>query len=114
MVSWVDAIDEAYERKNLRCASLATEVDQWGWKVRVRPVKVGRRGFVTFSTTRLLKEEGIKGPASRTVAEQRSPWLWLKRKDQVWASSNHFSHQATHAQVWSACGGPFPAKGVLW
>jgi len=56
-----DAIDEAFERKKLCYAGLALEADQRGWKVRVRPVEVGCRGFLAFSTTRLLKEFGIRG-----------------------------------------------------
>ncbi|MGH0140139.1 UNVERIFIED_CONTAM: hypothetical protein FKN15_010183 [Acipenser sinensis] len=45
-VPWEDAVDEAYERKKLRYAQLATEAEQRGWRVRVYPVEVGCRGFV--------------------------------------------------------------------
>ncbi|MGH0145913.1 UNVERIFIED_CONTAM: hypothetical protein FKN15_040099 [Acipenser sinensis] len=38
-VPWEDAVDEAYERKKLRYAQLATEAEQRGWRVRVYPVE---------------------------------------------------------------------------
>jgi len=44
-VPWEDAVDEAYERKKLWYAHLATEAGQWGWRVQVYPVEVGCRGF---------------------------------------------------------------------
>ncbi|KAK0134318.1 hypothetical protein N1851_012108 [Merluccius polli] len=57
------------------------------------PVEVGCRGFVASSTSRLLKEVGIRGQAQRktikelvTAAERSSHWLWLKRKETVWAA----------------------------
>ncbi len=91
-VPWEEAIDEAFERKRLRYADLAAEAEDRGWKVNVRPVEVGCRGFVASSTTRLLKEVGIRGQAQRktikdlaTAAERSSHWLWLKRKETVWA-----------------------------
>ncbi|MGH0129397.1 UNVERIFIED_CONTAM: hypothetical protein FKN15_024126 [Acipenser sinensis] len=40
-VPWEDAVDEAYERKKLRYAQLATEAEQRGWRVWVYPVEVG-------------------------------------------------------------------------
>ncbi|MGH0136670.1 UNVERIFIED_CONTAM: hypothetical protein FKN15_037521 [Acipenser sinensis] len=55
-VPWEDAVDEAYERKKLWYAQLATEAEQRGWKVQVYPVEVGCRGFVSLSTTRFLKD----------------------------------------------------------
>ncbi|KAJ8353668.1 hypothetical protein SKAU_G00212350 [Synaphobranchus kaupii] len=90
-VPWEDAIDVAYERKKLRYANLAAEAEERGWDVKLRPVEVGCRGFVASSTTRLLKEVGIRGQAQQnaikelaTVAERSSHWLWLKRKETVW------------------------------
>lgn len=92
-VPWEDAIGEAYERKRLRYADLAAEVEARGWNVKVWPVEVGCRGFVARTTTKLLKEVGIRGQAQRRVvkklasaAEQSSHWLWLKRKDTTWAA----------------------------
>ncbi len=91
-VPWEEAIDEAFERKWLRYADLAAEAEDRGWKVNVRPVEVGCRGFVASSTTRLLKEVGIRGQVQRktikdlaTAAERSSHWLLLKRKETVWA-----------------------------
>lgn len=92
-VPWEDAIDEAFERKRLRYANLAAEAEGRGWNVKVWPVEVGCRGFVASSTTRLLKEVGIRGQSQRraikelaTVAERSSHWLWLKRRDSTWAA----------------------------
>ena len=91
-VPWEEAIDEAFERKRLRYANLAAEAEERGWNVKVWPVEVGCRGFVASSTTRLLKEVGIRGQAQRraikelaTAAERSSHWLWLKRRDPSWA-----------------------------
>ena len=74
-------------------ADLAAEAEGRGWNVKVWPVEVGCRGFVASSTTRLLKEVGIRGQAQRkaikelaTAAERSSHWLWLKRKDAIWAA----------------------------
>ncbi len=113
---------EAFERKRLRYADLAAEAEDRGWKVNVHPVEVGCRGFVASSTTRLLKEVGIRGQAQRktikdlaTATERSSYWLWLKRKEAVWAPKwPHGAPGATHTQVWSACGGPASGEGVLW
>ncbi|TWW71679.1 hypothetical protein D4764_16G0001760 [Takifugu flavidus] len=91
-VPWEEAIGEAYERKRLRYANLAAEAEGRGWSVKVWPVEVGCRGFVSRTTTKLLKEMGIRGQAQRRVvkelaatAEQSSYWLWLKRRDILWA-----------------------------
>ncbi|MGH0152676.1 UNVERIFIED_CONTAM: hypothetical protein FKN15_052941 [Acipenser sinensis] len=92
-VPWEDAVDEAYERKKLRYAQLATEAEQRGWRVRVYPVEVGCRGFVAHSTTRFLRDVGFSGQElRRTVrnlseaAERSSNWLWLRQKDSGWGS----------------------------
>ncbi|KAL1273019.1 hypothetical protein QQF64_028881 [Cirrhinus molitorella] len=92
-VPWEDAIDEAFERKRLRYANLAAEAEGRGWNVKVWPVEVGCRGFVARSTTRLLKEVGIRGQSQQraikelaNVAERSSHWLWLKRRDATWAA----------------------------
>lgn len=91
-VPWEDNIDEAFERKRLRYANLAADAEARGWNVKVWPVEVGCRGFVARSTTRLLKEVGIRGQAQRKAikelakaAERSSHWLWLKRRDATWA-----------------------------
>ncbi|TWW54580.1 hypothetical protein D4764_0274410 [Takifugu flavidus] len=92
-VPWEEAIGEAYERKRLRYANLAAEAEGRGWSVKVWPVEVGCRGFVSRTTTKLLKEMGIRGQAQRravkelaATAEQSSHWLWLKRRDISWAA----------------------------
>ncbi len=91
-VPWEGAVEEAYERKKLRYAELAADAQQQGWKASVRPVEVGCRGFVATSTSRLLREMGVRGKAHRQAvkdlsraAEKGSQWLWMKRKDPTWA-----------------------------
>ena len=91
-VPWEDAMEEAYERKHLRYSELAAEARQRGWNAEVRPVEVGCRGFVGTSTTKLLRDLGVKGQSQRTAvkaaseaAERSSQWLWMKRKDPSWA-----------------------------
>lgn len=44
-VPWVDAIEEAYAR-------LADETEEWGWTVKVCPVRVGCRGFAAGSSAK--------------------------------------------------------------
>lgn len=91
-VPWEDSMEEAYERKHLRYADLAAEAKHCGWNTEVCPVEVGCRGFVGTSTTKLLRDLGIKGQNQRTAvkaaseaAERSSQWLWLKRNDPSWA-----------------------------
>lgn len=91
-VPWEDSMEEAYERKHLRYADLAAEARHRGWKTEVRPVEVGCRGFVGTSTTKLLRDLGVKGKNQRAAikaaseaAERSSQWLWLKRNDPSWA-----------------------------
>ncbi|KAK0131293.1 hypothetical protein N1851_034009 [Merluccius polli] len=87
-VPWESLTEEAYERKKLRYTELAADAQQRGWKAKVYPVEVGCRGFVAYSTIRLLKDLGIHGQALRQAArsvseaaERSSQWIWLKRKD---------------------------------
>jgi len=40
---------------------LGAEAEQRGWKVRIRPVEVGCRGFVAKSVVSLLRELGGSG-----------------------------------------------------
>ncbi|MGH0151409.1 UNVERIFIED_CONTAM: hypothetical protein FKN15_019883 [Acipenser sinensis] len=58
---WEDAVDEAYERKKLRYAQLAAQVEQRGWRVQVYRVEVGCQGFVAHSTTRFLRDIVFSG-----------------------------------------------------
>ncbi|KAK0156143.1 hypothetical protein N1851_000566 [Merluccius polli] len=86
-VPWESSVEEAYERKRLRYAELAADVQQRGWRAKVRPVE----GFVATSTSRLLREMGVRGKAHRQAvkdlsraAEKGSQCLWMKRKDSPW------------------------------
>lgn len=92
-VPWEDAVGEAYERKSLKYSELAADAEQHGWKPKVYPVEAGCRGFVGRSTTRLLKDLGIRGQALRqtinslsSAAKQSSRCLCIKRKDSAWAT----------------------------
>ena len=91
-VPWGGAVEETYERKNLRYAELAADAQQQGCNAKVLPVEVGCRGFVATSTSRLLREMRVRGKAHRQAvkdlsraAEKGSQWLWMKRKDSIWA-----------------------------
>ncbi|KAL0186294.1 hypothetical protein M9458_017964, partial [Cirrhinus mrigala] len=57
-VPWEDALEEAFEHKKLRYSNIAAEAENKGWKIRVRPVEVGCRGFVASTTAKLLREVG--------------------------------------------------------
>ena len=70
-VPWESSVEEAYERKKLRYMELAADAKQQGWKVRVRPVKVDCRGFVTTSTSRLFQEMGVQGEAHQQAIWKR-------------------------------------------
>src|SRR4029434_8468580 len=91
-VPWESSVEEAYERKKLRYTELAADATQRGWNAKVWPVEVGCRGFVATSTSRLLREMGVRGKAHRQAvkdlsraAEKGSQWIWIKRKDPCWA-----------------------------
>ncbi len=92
-VPWEDGVEEAYERKNHKYSDLAAEASQNGWKTSIFPVEVGCRGFVATSTTSLLRKIGVKGRSLQqaiksisSAAEKSSNWLWIKRKDSIWAA----------------------------
>lgn len=69
-IPWEDAVDEASQRKRLRYAELAADAEQQGQRAMVCPLEVGCRGFVATSTTRLLKDLGIRGQAlCQTIKE---------------------------------------------
>ncbi|XP_056107596.1 uncharacterized protein LOC130085708 [Rhinichthys klamathensis goyatoka] len=79
-VPWEDAVDEAYERKKLRYAHLATEAEQRGWRVQVYPVEVGCRGFVAHSTTRFLRDVGFSGQELRRTVKNLSEAAERKKR----------------------------------
>lgn len=81
-----------YDTVRLRYTEMVNDAHQKGWKVSVRPVEVGFRGFVATSTVKLLKDLGIhvhlRCQTIREVAdtaENCSRWLWLMRKTPCWA-----------------------------
>ena len=94
-VPWEEGLEAAHERKRAKYADLVAECREGGWSTRLYPVEVGARGFVGDSTTRLLKDLGLRGTrlhkATREIseeAEKASFWLWLRRRDKVWGASN--------------------------
>lgn len=91
-VPWEEGVEEAYERKKNKYSDLAAEASQNGWKTSIFQIEVGYRGFVETSTTSLLKKTGVKGRSLQqaiksisSAAEKSSNWLWIKRKDPIWA-----------------------------
>lgn len=83
-------MDEACECKRLRYVELAAESEQNGQKG-----QVGCSGFIGKSTTRLLKDMGIRGQAQRQAlkalsgaAETARQWLWIKRRGNIWLQNN--------------------------
>ena len=91
-VPWESAIEEAYERKKSKYAEIAAQARRNGWRAEVLPVEVGCRGFVSKSTTWLLKKMGVTGASHRkavraleVAAERSSNWIWIRRKQEVWA-----------------------------
>ncbi|MGH0123308.1 UNVERIFIED_CONTAM: hypothetical protein FKN15_067757 [Acipenser sinensis] len=108
-VPWEDAVDEAYERKKLRYAQLATEAEQRGWRVRVYPVEVGCRGFVAHSTTRFLRDVGFSGQELRRTKSEHLceiPADDSERKQQLpdrEAEQNKLAYSVTDVPPWYLC-----------
>lgn len=61
---------EAFEWKKLLYSDLVAEAAVRGWKAEEWPVDVGCRGFVTSSTSRLLKDLGISAQALRKAIKE--------------------------------------------
>ncbi|KAL1279298.1 hypothetical protein QQF64_025971 [Cirrhinus molitorella] len=87
-VPWEEGVEEAHERKKNKYFDLAAEASQ----ISIFAGEVGCRGFVATSITRLLRKMGVKGYSLQqaiksisSVAEKSSNWLWIKRKDPIWA-----------------------------
>ncbi|KAI4815350.1 hypothetical protein KUCAC02_005499 [Chaenocephalus aceratus] len=65
-----------------------------GRNIKVCPVELVCRGFVTGSTAQLLREVGVRGQAQRGAfkeftneTEKSNHCLQLNRRDEVWAAS---------------------------
>jgi len=93
-VPWEKLVAEAYERKKLRYVELGAEAEQRGWKVRIRPVDVRGRGFVSKSVVSLLRELGISGQSVRKIVKEMadeavksSQWIWIRRSNSIWGPS---------------------------
>ena len=54
-----EGIEEASIRKEARYLELQDLIEQAGWRVGVKPIEVGARGFVAHSVPRLLRELGL-------------------------------------------------------
>ncbi|KAJ8415032.1 hypothetical protein AAFF_G00007300 [Aldrovandia affinis] len=94
-VPWEEGLEAAYERKMAKYADLVAECRESGWSVRMYPVEVGARGFVGSSTSRLLRDLGLRGARlSKSTkelseeAEKASHWLWLRRRDKTWGATS--------------------------
>lgn len=84
-IPWEDSVDEAYEQKCLHDAELAVKAQRHGWNTEVRPVEGGCRGFVATSTTKLIRDLGLRGQSlhgaiktTLETAERSSQWIWMK------------------------------------
>ena len=93
-VPWEEGLEAAYERKRAKYADLVAECRESGWHARTYPVEVGVRGFVGSSTSRLLRDVGLRGArlskATKELseeAEKASHWLWLRRRDKSWGGT---------------------------
>lgn len=89
-------MEEAYERKKLCYSNLAAEAEDRGWKIWVRPVEVGCRGFVASTTAKFFREVGVRGQIHRqavkelaNTAERTRHWLRLRRSDTTWADKTN-------------------------
>lgn len=60
-VPWEYVIEESFECQKLLWANLAAEAEDRGWKVCL--VEVGCRGFIAITTTKLLREAGVREQA---------------------------------------------------
>ena len=94
-VSWEEGLEAAYERKMAKYADLVAECRESGWTAKTYPVEVGARGFVGSSTSRLLRDVGLRGAklskATKELseeAEKASHWLWLRRRDKAWGGTS--------------------------
>ena len=92
-VPWEEGLAAAHERKRAKYSDLLAECREAGWSARLYPVEVGARGFVADSTTRLLRDLGLRGTSLQKAirelaeeAEKASFWLWLRRRDVAWGA----------------------------
>lgn len=83
-IPWEEGMTVTHMRKQLKYLEA-------GWKARVYPVEVGRRGFVGKAVAQLLHSAGMMGASLRKAvkeleeeAENASYWLWLRRKESGW------------------------------
>ena len=95
-VLWEEGLEAAYERKMAKYADLVAECRESGWSARTYPVEVGVRGFVGSSTSRLLKDVGLRGArlskATKELSEEAEKarhWLWLRRRDKAWGGTSN-------------------------
>ena len=54
-IPFEDAIEDTFERTNLKYAELVVEAREWGWHAHTRPVEISVRGFVAKSFTTTVK-----------------------------------------------------------
>lgn len=62
-------VEVVFEWMRLRYAELAADVHQWGWRAKTGPVEVGCRRSVPTSTSRLLRDMGVREKAHRQAGK---------------------------------------------
>ena len=95
-VSWEENIRAAEERKHRRYRDLVKRCEEDGWDVEYYHIGIGARGYIERGFVSLLRNRfGFsQTELSKTLkdiqetVEKASMWLWLKRDDPIWSTSN--------------------------
>ena len=84
-----DRIEVSGEIKKAKYEAIAIDGRQKGWRVRIRAVEVGCRGFPASSMASFIKELGYRGKAGKKALEEigrtaesasHSIWNWSQIK----------------------------------
>ena len=95
-VSWEENIRAAEERKEQRYRNLIERCEEDGWDIDYYHIGIGARGYIEKGFVSLLKNRFgfTQTEMSKTLkdlqetVEKASMWLWLKRDDPNWTTSN--------------------------
>ena len=95
-VSWEDNIRAAEERKEQRYRNLIERCEEDGWDIDYYHIGIGARGYIERGFIFLLKnrfgftQTEVKKTLKdlQETVEKASMWLWLKRDDPNWTTSN--------------------------
>ena len=95
-ISWEENIRAAEERKHQRYRDLVERCKEDGWDVEYHHIGIGARGYIERDFISLLRNlfGFSQTEVSKTLkdiqetVEKASMWLWLKRDDPIWSTSN--------------------------